>query len=136
MVELEHPEGSTIFTEQGKKILLGRSTSIQWRDNGTCPTEEEYKKMVSNRTASLFELCVRLADFFTDYKKDFGALNDTMGLYYHVRADYINLLSQSNLSRKPYLEDLAEGNFIFPAIHAIHNSDSHEVISILFRFAQ
>lgn len=33
---------------------------LYWRDSFTCPTEEEYLKMVSNKTGGLFRLAVKL----------------------------------------------------------------------------
>ena len=41
---------------------------IYWRDNFTCPSEDEYKQMIVRKTGGLFNLAVRyiLPGFETD----------------------------------------------------------------------
>ena len=39
------------------KCALGME--IYWRDNFSCPTEDEYKLMISRKTGGLFNLAVR-----------------------------------------------------------------------------
>lgn len=34
-----------MYTEQVLELHRGQGMEIYWRDNYTCPTEEEYKKM-------------------------------------------------------------------------------------------
>jgi geranylgeranyl diphosphate synthase type 3 len=43
---LNHPEAITVCTEQLLDMYYGQGLEIFWRDNCTCPSFEEYKKMV------------------------------------------------------------------------------------------
>ncbi|XP_011705768.1 PREDICTED: geranylgeranyl pyrophosphate synthase-like [Wasmannia auropunctata] len=56
-----------------------------------------------------------------------------MGLYYQLHNDYCNLCFDKNTNDKSYCNDLTEGNFTFPIIHALNsNPDDRQIISILY----
>lgn len=38
-------QATTVYTEQVLELHRGQGMEIYWRDNYTCPTEEEYTKM-------------------------------------------------------------------------------------------
>lgn len=67
---------------------------IYWRDNFTCPTEYEYKRMTIRKTGGLFMLAIRLMKLFSDSDKDFSKLTAILGLYFQIRDDYCNLTSE------------------------------------------
>uniref|UniRef100_T1H7T2 Geranylgeranyl pyrophosphate synthase n=1 Tax=Rhodnius prolixus TaxID=13249 RepID=T1H7T2_RHOPR len=45
VLALGHPEATTVYTEQLLELHRGQGMEIYWRDNFTCPTEDEYKTM-------------------------------------------------------------------------------------------
>lgn len=118
---------------------------IYWRDNFTCPTESEYKQMTIRKTGGLFMLAIRLMQLFSDSQQDFSKLTAILGLYFQIRDDYCNLIckevflvtdnGQQGISishfpifsflqyseSKSFCEDLTEGKFSFPIIHAVNN---------------
>ena len=59
-LQLESPEAVRIFTEELLNLHRGQGMEIYWRDQGVCPTEDEYLEMVSNKTGGLFRLGVKL----------------------------------------------------------------------------
>ncbi|XP_067671163.1 geranylgeranyl pyrophosphate synthase-like isoform X1 [Haliotis asinina] len=129
---LGHPEVNTVFTEQLLELHRGQGMDIYWRDTVLCPTEEDYKTMVIRKTGGLFGLAVRLMQLFSDNKSDFKPLLDVLGLYFQIRDDYANLSSKEYEANKSYCEDLTEGKFSFPLIHAIRSSpDNNQIINIL-----
>ncbi|KYN49999.1 Geranylgeranyl pyrophosphate synthase, partial [Cyphomyrmex costatus] len=121
----------------------GQGMDIFWRDNFICPTEEDYKTMTirSNytlfnfaETGGLFNLAVRLMKLFSTYEEDFSSLIATLGLYIQIRDDYCNLCLSEYTENKSYCEDLTEGKFSFPIIHALRsNPDDRQIISILYK---
>lgn len=132
VLSLKHPETTTIFTEQLILLHQGQGMDIWWRDNFVCPTEDEYKEMVLKKTGGLFGLAIRLMQLFSEDKRNFKPLTDTLGLYFQIRDDYANLQSKQYTANKSYCEDLTEGKFSYPIIHGIHsNPDSQQVLSIL-----
>lgn len=94
---------------------------IYWRDNFTCPTEADYKLMTIRKTGGLFMLAIRLMKLFSKNNKDFSKLTAILGLYFQIRDDYCNLSLKEYSENKSFCEDLTEGKFSFPLIHAINS---------------
>lgn len=106
-----------------------------WRDNLQCPTEEEYLEMVSNKTGGLFRLAIKLMmaeSSIQDPTPDCLPLVQTISLYFQILDDLLNLSSVLYTERKGVAEDLTEGKFSFPVIHAIKAEPTNmELINIL-----
>ncbi|XP_045446781.1 geranylgeranyl pyrophosphate synthase [Melitaea cinxia] len=131
-LKLGHPMATTVYTEQLLELHRGQGIEIYWRDNFQCPTEEEYKEMTMKKTGGLFMLAIRLMQLFSDNKSDFNKLSSILGLYFQIRDDYCNLCLQEYSENKSYCEDLTEGKFSFPVIHAIQTrKDDNQVLHIL-----
>ena len=105
---------------------------IHWRDNFTCPTEEEYKLMISRKTGGLFNLAVRLMQLFSDSDENFTEMTRLLGLYFQIRDDYANLKLEDYAANKSFAEDLTEGKFSFPILHAVKSKTGDDrVVKIL-----
>ena len=88
--------------------------------------------MVLDKTGGLFRLSVGLMQAFSACTHDFTALLDKMAVYFQIRDDYLNLVSTEYHDNKSFCEDLTEGKFSFPLIHAIQKiPDDHRLINIL-----
>lgn len=132
VLTLEHPEAVRLFTRQLLELHRGQGLDIHWRDTYTCPTEQEYRNMVLQKTGGLFGLAVGLMQLFSDWKQDLKPLLDTLGLFFQIRDDYANLTSREYSESKSFCEDLTEGKFSFPTIHAIWSQpESTQVQNIL-----
>ena len=132
VMQLGHAGAGAAFTEQLLELHRGQGLDIYWRDNLICPSEAAYRAMVQQKTGGLFMLAVRLMQLFSEDKRDYGPLVDTLGLYFQIRDDYANLADAEYEANKSYCEDLTEGKFSFPIIHAIC-ADPHDkqVLNIL-----
>ncbi|XP_047116254.1 geranylgeranyl pyrophosphate synthase isoform X2 [Schistocerca piceifrons] len=105
---LGHPEATTVYTEQLLELHRGQETG------------------------GLFMLAIRLMQLFSENKADFTKLAAVLGLYFQIRDDYCNLCLQEYSENKSFCEDLTEGKFSFPIIHAITSQpDDRQVIHIL-----
>ncbi|XP_069462958.1 geranylgeranyl pyrophosphate synthase [Ambystoma mexicanum] len=132
VLTLSHPDAVKIFSEQLIELHQGQGLDIYWRDTYTCPTEAQYKDMVLKKTGGLFGFAVGLMQLFSDYKRDLKPLLDTLGLFFQIRDDYANLHSKEYSENKSFCEDLTEGKFSFPTIHAIWSRpESTQVQNIL-----
>ncbi|XP_037291801.2 geranylgeranyl pyrophosphate synthase quemao isoform X2 [Rhipicephalus microplus] len=118
-LQLGDPQATTVFTEQCLELHRGQGMEIYWRDNYICPSEDDYITMVKRKTGGLFGLAVRLMQLFSENKSDFSELIGTLGLYFQIRDDYANLVLKEYTDNKSFAEDLTEGKFSFPIIHAI-----------------
>jgi len=129
---LGNQEATNIFAEELVNLHKGQGFDIFWRDNNNCPTESEYKSMVSNKTGGLFRLAVRLMQVFSENKIDFIPLVNYLGLYFQIRDDYINLQSSQYMANKSFCEDITEGKFSLPIIHSIRSSpEDSKLLKIL-----
>ncbi|TDH01088.1 hypothetical protein EPR50_G00176440 [Perca flavescens] len=76
--------------------------------------------MVLQKTGGLFGLTVILMQLFSDWKQDLKPLLDTLGLFFQICDDYAKMTSREYSENKSFFcEDLTEGKFSFPTIHAI-----------------
>jgi geranylgeranyl pyrophosphate synthase len=57
---LTNPGAHQVFVEELLNLHRGQGMDIHWRDTLTCPSEEEYMTMVSNKTGGLFRLAIKL----------------------------------------------------------------------------
>ncbi|XP_029659939.1 geranylgeranyl pyrophosphate synthase-like [Formica exsecta] len=132
VVNLQHPAAIQVYMEQLLELHRGQGMDIFWRDNFICPSEADYKTMTIKKTGGLFNLAVRLMKLFSIYEEDLSSLIAILGLYFQIRDDYCNLCLGEYTENKSYCEDLSEGKFSFPIIHALTtNPDDRQIINIL-----
>eukprot|EP01132_Coremiostelium_polycephalum_P002266 gene2266-2789_t len=130
---LGNSEATSIFIEELIRLHRGQGYDILWRDTNKCPTEDDYMKMVSEKTGGLFRLGLRLLQAFSTNKTDYSALVENLGYYYQIRDDYINLSSSDYQKNKSFCEDITEGKFSFPIIHAIHRNPMDTRLSMILK---
>ena len=109
---------------------------LLWRDTLTIPTESEYIQMVSNKTGGLFRLAIRLMMSCSKEEEDLNLipLAEVLGLIFQIQDDCKNLTSKQMSMAKGFCDDLTEGKFSFPIIHAIRHSASsadNRVLNVL-----
>ncbi|XP_066968194.1 terpene synthase [Macrobrachium rosenbergii] len=132
VLALNHPKATSVFCEQLLELHRGQGMEIYWRDSFTCPSEEEYRQMTIRKTGGLFGLAIRLMQLFSEIQDDFSTITGILGLYFQIRDDYANLCMKEYSDSKSYCEDLTEGKFSFPIIHAIKkHPDDQQVINII-----
>lgn len=119
----------------------GQGMDLFWRDSLTCPTEEEYIEMVNNKTGGLLRLAVKLmqacssSTMYTPVQlstdiSDYVPLVNLIGILFQIRDDYQNLQDTQYTNNKGLCEDITEGKFSFPIIHAIlSRPDDRQLIS-------
>ena len=79
-----------------KKLLILRIA----QDTLTCPTEEDYLEMVSNKTGGLFRLAVRLMQTESAVSIDCLLLVQLLGPVFQIVDDYKNLCSHEYGEKK------------------------------------
>jgi len=132
VIQLGNPDAAAAFTQQLLELHRGQGMDIHWRDTGLCPSEEQYKEMVLRKTGGLFGLAVKLMQVSSSDTKDYSKILELLGLHFQIRDDFANLVSTEYAVNKTFAEDLTEGKFSFPIIHAIKAfPDDHRVINIL-----
>lgn len=122
MEQEDHPRIPGIVNDELLRLHVGQGKDIYWRDNGIVPTIDEYYEMAKNKTGGLFRLMVRLISTLSKDSKglDLIPLANALGILYQIRDDYLNLFSEEMFEQKGFADDLSEGKFSFPLIHAIN----------------
>lgn len=83
-----------IFCEELLNLHRGQGIELFWRDTLTVPTEEQYLRMISNKTGGLFVLAARLMQSVSSTVHDILPFTGLVGLIFQVRDDYQNLCSE------------------------------------------
>ncbi|KAI4694365.1 hypothetical protein J4E81_006582 [Alternaria sp. BMP 2799] len=129
LLSMNNPKLIEIFTEELLNLHRGQGMDLYWRDSLTCPSEADYLEMVGNKTGGLFRLAIKLmqAESLTDI--DCTPLVSTIGLLFQILDDHLNLSPTSGYTTlKGLCEDLTEGKFSFPVIHAIRADPSNQIL--------
>ena len=141
LLTLNNPEVVRIYSEELVNLHRGQGMDLFWRDTLTCPTEDDYLEMVGNKTGGLFRLAIKLMCAESPTQKvdpessgssrgrtDYVPLVNTVGLLFQILDDYRNLSDTTYTRNKGLCEDLTEGKFSFPIIHAIRTEPSNMVL--------
>lgn len=142
LLTLKNTEAIRIYTDELLNLHRGQGMDLFWRDTLTCPTEDDYLEMVGNKTGGLFRLAIKLMcaespTYVTTPGSsttpahgsvDYVPLVNTMGLLFQILDDYKNLSDTIYTQNKGLCEDLTEGKFSFPIIHAIRSDPSNLVL--------
>ncbi|CAO1597688.1 geranylgeranyl pyrophosphate synthetase [Xanthoria calcicola] len=133
LLKLGNPEVVRIYADELCNLHRGQGMDLFWRDTLTCPSEEDYLEMVGNKTGGLFRLAVKIMQAESlNNETDYIPLVSTIGLLFQIRDDYLNLSSEIYTSNKGLCEDLTEGKFSYPIIHAIKKEPGNmQLINIL-----
>ncbi|KAJ5813261.1 geranylgeranyl pyrophosphate synthase [Penicillium pulvis] len=129
--KLDDPQCMAILIDELRNLFIGQSFDLHWTREGECPSEEEYLEMVSQKTGGLFRLIVRLMSQSACSLGERAISADFMSLigkYFQIRDDYMNLMDEEYTSEKGFCEDLDEGKFSFPIVHAWHSQPSDLIL--------
>lgn len=136
ITKLNNPEAIRIYTDELLNLHRGQGMDLFWRDTLTCPSEDDYLEMVGNKTGGLFRLAIKLMIACSPSHTgptatnptDYVPLVNTIGLLFQILDDYRNLSHPTYTANKGLCEDLTEGKFSFPIIHAIRANPANLVL--------
>lgn len=154
--KLNNPCAISVYAEEMVNLHRGQGMDLWWRDSLTCPSEDDYLEMVSNKTGGLFRLAIKLmqaessnsafalsphvsgtstpsstshtATPHSSTTNPVIPLVNTIGLLFQILDDYQNLASTIYTANKGLAEDLTEGKFSFPVSHAIRMDPSNRIL--------
>jgi geranylgeranyl pyrophosphate synthase len=129
-------------------MFVGQSLDLDWTNNLTCPSIEEYLRMVDfskldNSKTSCSELtthCAETGGLFRLLANMMISLSPLVspphidrwttlfGRYFQIRDDYQNLTSAEYTAQKGFAEDLDEGKYSLPLIHGLQSLLRHETV--------
>lgn len=119
------PQAVPAVTTELVALHRGQGIELFWRESLQCPSEDEYIDMVVNKTGGLFRIAVQLlatAGGSEARAHELIPLVNLLGLLFQIRDDYMNLHNAPFSHTKGFCEDLTEGKFSFPLLHAIRTA--------------
>ncbi|VVD03976.1 unnamed protein product, partial [Leptidea sinapis] len=127
-----------IFSEEGLELFRGQGAEVYTRDNFICPTEEDYMTTQAKKLRGIFNLCFRLMQLFSDDKTDYSDFVVKLSMYFQMRGDYCNICNSkalqecspsTNQNSGDFYDDLTEGKFTLPIIHATKTSKRDAILT-------
>ncbi|CAF0796640.1 unnamed protein product [Adineta steineri] len=129
--KFDHLHVGSILVDHLVELHKAQGLDIWWRDNHMCPSEDEYCQMITGRCGRLFHLAVEFLRRFLPMKSNIKKnqliddLCQALALFFQIRDDYCNLISEKYTQNESYCDDITEGKFSFPIIHAL-NTHPHD----------
>ncbi|KAJ3641202.1 hypothetical protein Zmor_027717 [Zophobas morio] len=134
ITKFDDPKVVDVFITMGLKLFQGQLMEMYYTRNGICPTEDEYRKIVLNKTSSTVSFGLLLQQTFASQNKttNFEQVLVTLGLFIQICNDYISLKSSAYADLKTFGDDITEGIFTFPIIHGIQSRlEDHRLMNIM-----
>ena len=121
---LGDPQCLNTVIDQVRDLYVGQTFDVYWTRSGHCPSEKEYLEMVEKKTGGLSQLPAKLLQCLSDNRN--GAQIEQMislfGRFIQSRDDYQKSTDKDYNRQKGFCEDLDEGKYLFPLIHALNKA--------------
>jgi len=92
------------------------------------PTEEEYFKVIKNKTAALIAVCCRIGAILGDAEKrdTLESVGYSLGMAFQLVDDALDYVADQDKLGKALGDDLEDGNYTLPVIHCINSATESE----------
>jgi geranylgeranyl diphosphate synthase type I len=108
-------------------VCEGQVLDIKMAEGKKIPTKSEYIGMVEKKTSALFEVsCAMGAICAKGNEKDIlnlASFGKNLGVAFQITDDYIGVLGDPKITKKPVGNDLREGKKSLPILLAIQKAD-------------
>ena len=119
--------GPEIFTRNATKFLRGTGWEMEWKDNFICPSEFEYMAVTLEKWFGYMNVALELMQHMTKNNQDIAKVTKMLSWFYCIINDYSDFVKAEISEGKNLCDDLVEGKFSFPVIHAIKTKGNLEV---------
>lgn len=119
-------------------VCEGQLLDIKMAENKKIPTQTQYIKMISKKTAALFDVsCAMGAICAKSKNKDIVNLSSfgkNLGIAFQITDDLIGVMGDPKITKKPVGNDLREGKKSLPILLAIKKAKGKNKRIILHAF--
>lgn len=120
--------GAEEFMLRTLNYYRGNGIEIYWRDGKICPTETEYLASILLKWFTILNFMIRLLQIRANDKQDLTEIIRLFACFQAIVNDYSDFFSPYYEGKK-VCDDMTEGKFTFPMIHAIKEKGNQEVYS-------
>ena len=119
-------------------VCEGQILDISMADAKKIPSQSDYIKMITKKTAALFDVSCSMGAICSKSKeKDVSNLSSfgkNLGIAFQITDDLIGVMGDSKITKKPVGNDLREGKKSLPIVLAIKKAKGKEKKIILKAF--
>lgn len=119
-------------------VCEGQLLDIKMAQEKRIPSQSEYIKMISKKTAALFDVsCAMGAICATQNKNDITNLSNfgkNLGIAFQITDDLIGVMGDQKITKKPVGNDLREGKKSLPILMALNSAKGKDKKMILKSF--
>jgi geranylgeranyl diphosphate synthase, type III len=119
--------GSEVFERAALNYFRGTGLEIFRRDNFICPDETEYITSSILKYTGYMNILLKLVQLCGHDKRDFSKLTSLAAAIYAISNDYSDFITNQLSEGKSFCDDVTEGKFTLPMIHAIKSKHNQEV---------
>lgn len=118
-------------------VCEGQVLDIKMAEGKKIPTKSEYIAMIEKKTSALFEVSCAMGAICAKRPSDVANLasfGKNLGVSFQITDDYIGVLGDPKITKKPVGNDLREGKKSLPILLAIQKADpkSRKIILKVF----
>ena len=125
--ETKNLEIMNIIATVAKRMSKGELLQFQ-KSRRLDITEEEYFRLISDKTAALISACCELGAVTVgaswEYRQALKNYGEYLGIAFQIRDDMLDYNSSSGILGKPVGSDLKEKKITLPLIYAFHQTDN------------
>lgn len=100
---------------------------IFWRHNLVCPEESEYIQNTILKCSGFYHFTANLLQHCGQTERDLSKLINLISVFYGIGNDLSDYVVNDLSEGKHFCDDLAEGKFNFPMVHAIKMANNQEI---------
>ena len=108
-------------------VCEGQVLDIKLAEGKKIPTKSEYIKMIEKKTSALFEVSCAMGAICAGMKEkdisNLASFGRNLGVAFQITDDYIGVLGDPKITKKPVGNDLREGKKSLPILLAIQKAD-------------
>lgn len=96
--KLEDPQCAAILLEELRNLFIGQSYDLYWTRQGECPSEDEYREMISQSKPVLFQLDALSRNTNHSMRRDWRFVQATRSINVTMRHIDTQEVSSSNVA--------------------------------------
>ncbi|MEM3851866.1 MAG: polyprenyl synthetase family protein [Methanomassiliicoccales archaeon] len=127
-------ESIRIAAEAYERLAEGEMLQEAWKKKIDIP-EDEYIKIISGKTASVFSASAQLGAFHgggtPEQIEGLGEYGTSVGIAFQIVDDVLDIISDERVLGKSTGNDLKEGNMTLPLIYAMNDGVDKELLAKL-----
>jgi geranylgeranyl diphosphate synthase, type III len=120
-------KGPEIYSRNIAMFFRGTGIEINWRDQKYCPTLFEYMTVAMDKWFTYMDISGALMKIMRGSDHQIEEATRVLSWFFSIINDYSDFVRSPLSEGKNFCEDMAEGKFTFPVIHAIKEKENMEV---------